>query len=72
MIATQLLLVLVLLAAPLAAEAQQAKTIYRIGFVARPETADSLPGRAFHEGLRDLGWVEGHTIAIDLGWDRRR
>src|SRR5882762_1295746 len=57
-----------LLAAPLAAEAQQPGKIYRIGFVARPEAADTPPGRAFREGLRGLGWVEGQTVTIDWRW----
>jgi hypothetical protein len=41
---------------PLAARAQQAGKVFRIGFVGLP-TADSLPKRpeAFRTGLRDLG-----------------
>ena len=58
-------LALLLATAPLAAEAQPARKIYRIGFIASPAAADTQHGRAFREGLRELGWVEGHTVAID-------
>jgi putative ABC transport system substrate-binding protein len=58
---------LALLAAPLAAEAQQAGKIYRIGFLA-PGSAtggDRRPGAAFREGLRELGWAEGQNLLIE-------
>jgi ABC-type uncharacterized transport system substrate-binding protein len=58
-------LALLLATAPLGAEAQQAGKLFRIGFVAGPDAADTQYGRAFREGLRELGWVEGHTVAID-------
>jgi putative ABC transport system substrate-binding protein len=57
-----------LLAEPLSAKAQQAGKIYKIGFVARPEAADTQPGRSFRDGLRALGWVEGQTVTIDWRW----
>ena len=51
-----------LLAAPLAAGAQQVGKVYRIGFLA------NVP-QPFHEGvregLRDLGWVEGRTFVME-------
>jgi len=55
-------LALGVLAAPLAAPAQQApgKTA-RIGVLGRV----SLPFDAFREGLRELGYVEGQNIAIE-------
>ena len=61
-----LIVALALFFAPLAAWAQSAK-IYRIGFlgVTSPTAADTQVGRAFREGLRELGWVEGRTVAID-------
>jgi putative ABC transport system substrate-binding protein len=51
-----------LLAAPLAAEAQQTK-IARVGLL----EPSSLPGRseAFRQGLRELGYVEGQSIIIE-------
>ena len=50
-----------LLAAPLAAEAQQAGKVYRIGYsVHRSRATTGLRGR-LRQGLRDLGYVEGQT-----------
>ena len=64
--AVAIALALGILVGPLGAEAQQAGKVYRIGFLgAGPGTADAQSGRAFREGLRELGWVEGHTVAID-------
>ena len=57
---------LALLAAPLAAEAQPAGKVYRIGFLSttgcpiRPEIMDP-----FRQGLRELGYVEGQNIIIE-------
>ena len=55
-----------LLAAPLAAEAQPAKQVPRIGFLG-PSSADRDASRlaAFRQGLRELGYVEGQNIVID-------
>jgi putative ABC transport system substrate-binding protein len=57
-----------LLAAPLAAEAQQATKVFRIGLLGccsptSPESA-GLWG-AFLQGLRELGYVEGQNIVIE-------
>src|SRR3982074_675716 len=50
------------LAAPLAAGAQQAAKVPRIGYL----WAGNLALReAFLQGLRDLGYVEGRNIAIE-------
>ena len=69
MIAARLLVVLVLLAAPLAAEAQQAGKVYRIGFLGNSTAAleGNLVG-PFREGLRDLGYIEGRNILIEYRW----
>ena len=67
-----------LLAAPLAAEAQQARKIYRIGFLAATvETTRAVDTgfyKAFRQGLSDLGYVEGQSLAIEhrSGADRAR
>ena len=61
------MLVLVILAAPLAADAQRAASVPRIGvltILAGP-TANS---EAFQQALHALGWVEGQTIAIEYRW----
>jgi putative ABC transport system substrate-binding protein len=57
-----------LLAAPLAAGAQQAGKVYRIGYLSlgsleSPETRASLD--AFRQGLRERGYVEGQNIVIE-------
>jgi len=65
----------VLLAAPLAAEAQQTrKAIPRIAFLTTTSPEDSPnPGvDGFRQGLRDRGYVEGQTIAIEWRWGRGR
>ena len=56
----------VLLVAPLAAEAQSAGKVYRVGYLtAGSLTANPLVLEAFRQGLRDLGWVEGQNIVIE-------
>ncbi|MBI2197233.1 MAG: hypothetical protein HYU42_01330 [Candidatus Rokubacteria bacterium] len=59
-------LALALLAAPVAAGAQQAGKVYRIGFLGNSTAAleANLVG-PFREGLRDLGYVEGRTSRAD-------
>src|SRR6478672_11044851 len=59
------LALLALGAAPLAAEAQQAAKVARIGYLS-PGLASSPRLRdAFVQGLRDLGYVEGRNIVIE-------
>jgi putative ABC transport system substrate-binding protein len=63
--------ILGLLTVPLAAEAQQAASLPRIGFLAPASLSDPrVPPyiRAFQEGLRELGYVEGRNIAIEFRW----
>jgi putative ABC transport system substrate-binding protein len=59
-------LALAILSAPLAADAQQAGRVPRIGFLGSTSPSD-LSARldAFRQGLRELGWVEGQSIVID-------
>jgi putative ABC transport system substrate-binding protein len=54
-----------LLAAPLAAEAQQAAKIARIGLLATNLAANSHVWEDFRQGLRDLGYVEGRNVVIE-------
>lgn len=59
-----------LLAAPLAAEAQQAGKAARVG-VLMPIPPSSLLTKslgAFRQGLRDLGYVERQTVLIEERW----
>src|SRR5262245_3905303 len=61
-----------LLAAPLAAGAQPAGKVPRIGFLGSTSASDLRIGpmiEAFRQGLRDLGYVEGRTIVIESRWD---
>ena len=60
-----------LLAAPLAAEAQQAGKMYRIGFLpAGASPAHRRQLEALDEGLRALGYVQGKNIAITALWPK--
>jgi putative ABC transport system substrate-binding protein len=55
-----------LLAAPLAAEAQQAAKVARIGWLGFNLAAgDPRITEAFLQGLRDLGYVEGRNVVVD-------
>jgi putative ABC transport system substrate-binding protein len=58
---------------PLSVHAQHAQKISRIG-VLLPGTPESfaLRTKAFLDGLRDLGYVEGRTIEIDWKWGQDR
>jgi putative ABC transport system substrate-binding protein len=51
--------------APLAAEAQQAAKIARIGYLAANLTVSLHMNEAFRQGLRDLGYVEGRNVVIE-------
>jgi putative ABC transport system substrate-binding protein len=54
---------------PLAARAQQAGKLPTIGFLgAASASAMSAWTAAFVQRLRDLGWIEGRTIAIEYRW----
>lgn len=62
-----------LLAAPLAAAAQQAK-VSRIGWLSMdaPPSGSSPNLEAFRQGLRGLGYVEGQNIAIEYRYAEGR
>jgi putative ABC transport system substrate-binding protein len=56
-----------LLAAPLAAGAQPAGKVVRIGYLEFGSAAPGTPHlEAFRKGLRQLGWVEGQNTAIEV------
>jgi putative tryptophan/tyrosine transport system substrate-binding protein len=62
-------LILSLLVTPLAAEAQPRIKVPRIGYIG------DTPGpyaEAFRQGLRERGYVEGETIAIEYRWQEGR
>ena len=61
------------LAAPLAANAQQAGDVRKIGLLSNT----SMPAarrfvEAFHQGLRDLGWVDSQNVSIEYRWAEGR
>src|SRR5882724_1811895 len=55
----------VLLIPPLAADAQEAAKVARIGYLAANLAAGSHRLEAFRQGLRDLGYVEGRNLVIE-------
>jgi ABC-type uncharacterized transport system substrate-binding protein len=62
-----LVLALALLAAPLAAEAQQTKKVYRVGWL-HPQAVPEGWVEGFRQGLRDFGYVEGRDLIIEYRW----
>jgi putative tryptophan/tyrosine transport system substrate-binding protein len=57
---------------PLAARAQQAK-VPTIGFLVESTPADlSQRTAVFVQRLRELGWIEGRTVAIEYRWAEGR
>ncbi len=62
-----------LLAAPLAAEAQPAGKVWRIGFLSvQTSSVFKRQLNAFRQKLRDLGYVEGQTLVIEYRWAEGR
>jgi len=58
---------------PFAAHAQQSRKVPRIGVLLPGTLASfSLRTKAFLEGLRDLGYLEGQTIEIEWKWGQDR
>jgi ABC-type uncharacterized transport system substrate-binding protein len=53
-----------LLAAPLAAEAQQAGKMARVGVLSSTDPRSTRGG--FFDGLRELGWIEGQTVTLEV------
>jgi hypothetical protein len=59
--ALSILVAVILIAVAVTAQAQQARTMPLIGYLAG---AGSSPNQAFVQGMRDLGYVEGKNIAF--------
>ena len=55
----------VLLAAPFAAEAQQAAKVPRIGYLSLNLAGNPHTREAFRQGLRDPGYLEGRNVVIE-------
>jgi len=61
-------LTLVLLVAPLAAEAPPPRTIPRIAYLALAPGPWAISSEAFVQGLRELGYVEGQHLILEYRW----
>jgi putative tryptophan/tyrosine transport system substrate-binding protein len=58
---------------PLAARAQQARKVPRVGLLSTFSPSDAMPWhQAFRQGLRELGWVEGENISIEYRYAEAR
>ena len=58
---------------PLAARAQQPAKVPTIGYLSgATPAAESRRGAAFVQRLRELGWIDGQTIAIKSRWAEGR
>jgi len=60
----------VAIAWPLAAQAQQAERVRRIGVLinAKPNTELQQSLVAFQQTLQQLGWTEGRNVRMDVRW----
>lgn len=57
---------------PFAAQAQQGNRLPTIGFLGPDASSWSPWTHAFAERLRELGWIEGRTIAVEYRWSEGR
>src|SRR6516164_626507 len=58
---------------PITARAQQAGKLPTIGFLgATTPSSQAQHMAAFVQRLRELGWIEGRTIAIEIRWAEGR
>jgi putative tryptophan/tyrosine transport system substrate-binding protein len=57
---------------PLAARAQQPGKLPTIGFLGAAPSVESQRVAAFEQRLRELGWIEGRTVAIEYRWAEGR
>jgi putative tryptophan/tyrosine transport system substrate-binding protein len=58
---------------PVAARAQQTQKLPTIGFLgSSTASAESQRVAAFVQRLRELGWIEGRTVAIEVRWAEGR
>jgi putative ABC transport system substrate-binding protein len=61
-----------MLAASLAAEAQPAGKIARVGVLASSTEANFAPGvKVFREALQEAGWVEGKNLTLDVRYPQQ-
>ena len=68
----KLALATVLLCGPFAAQAQQSGKVHRIGYLSpRSAEREKFYFPAFRQGLRELGYVEGKNIVIEVRYANR-
>ena len=61
-------LILIVIPAPFVGEAQQSPTrAARIGYLSLRQGPSNLD-ESFHQGLRELGYVEGQNLSIEYRW----
>jgi putative ABC transport system substrate-binding protein len=71
-------LILSLLVAPLAVDAQPTKKVPRIGMLsfyappASPDWQQRVQHSPFWQAMRELGWIEGQTIVVERRWAEGR
>src|SRR5438552_9820935 len=59
-------MVVCILSAPLAGEAQPARKVYRVGYLStQSPSAEAAHLDAFRQALRDLGYVDGQNVGIE-------
>jgi ABC-type uncharacterized transport system substrate-binding protein len=63
--ALSILIAVILLAVAVVAEAQQAKKVARIGYMAVDRATESARFEAIRQALRERGYIEGQNIAIE-------
>jgi putative tryptophan/tyrosine transport system substrate-binding protein len=60
---------ILLLTTVISAEAQESRSVPRIGFISPASSPTAAPNlEALRQGLRELGYVEGKTIHIESRW----
>src|SRR5262245_23303283 len=58
---------------PLAARAQQSRKLLTIGFLgASTASVERASTDAFGQRLRELGWIENRTVAVEYRWAEGR
>jgi putative tryptophan/tyrosine transport system substrate-binding protein len=72
MVAVRLLVLLALVVGPLAAEAQPAGKVSRIGVLGTSPPVAAVNFQAFRKGLQELGYVEGQHVHLDYRWPEGR
>ncbi len=75
LIGLAVIFILSLTLAPLAAEAQKASKLPRIGTLSASSPSsqlNSLPPAGFWQAMRELGWIEGQNILVESRWAEGR